>query len=89
MVAMFISQTGRQLITCHGLVISAPVLSAGSDVTATNMLHCLVYILYQSYKLQQISEDKFKNHFRWHLSFIFDTMFLNLFLMVSYDVEIN
>ena len=86
---VIILQTGGQLIACHGLVMSIPVVVAGSDMTATCMLHYLVYILYHSYKLQQISEDEFKNLFKWHLTFIFGAMFLVLFLMVSYDVGIN
>jgi len=88
-VVMLISQIGRQLIACHGLVVFITVLAAGSDMTATCMLHCLVYILYHSYIVQQISEDEFKNLFRWHLAFIFGAMFLVLFIMVSYDVGIN
>jgi len=64
LVVILISQTGGLLIVCHGLIISTTVLAAGSDMTATCMLHCLPYILYHSYKLQQISEHEFKNLFK-------------------------
>jgi len=81
--------TERLLLACHIASISLLVFSSSSSASATCMLHFLMYILYRSNKLQQISKEESKSLFRCYVAYILGSVFAVSFLTLSYDVGIN
>ena len=86
---MVLSQTGRLLLACHFLTLSVVAFSVGYEVTATCMLHSLMYILYRSNQLQQITKEESRSLYRWHIGYILGSLLLVAFLMISYDVGVH
>ena len=72
--------------TCHIMIVTFMVLAINTEALATCILAHLAYLVYRSYKMRRISENKNKSLFRQYMTFVLCIVVSSLGSIIAYDV---
>lgn len=71
---------------CHAIKLSIMTATLDIEALALCMFTHLAYVVYQSYKLQRITETKTKYLYKCYIAYVLCTLTIFLFLTMIYDI---